>query len=69
MAEGSEFKAEGIAGLAVGLIAATLAALGVPRLVWVLVLGVGVVLLGVSAIRWSHRNDPAVAKDTDGRRR
>ena len=58
MAEGSEFKAEGIAGLAVALIAATMAALGVPRPVWVVVLCIGVILLGVAAIRWSHRDDP-----------
>ena len=57
MAEGSEFKAEGIAGLAVALIAATMAALRVPRPVWVVVLCIGVILLGVAAIRWSHRND------------
>lgn len=65
MAEGSEFKAEGIAGIAVALAAVILAALGVPRLIWVLVLGIGVILLGVAAIRWSHRNDPPAAKGSD----
>ena len=34
MAEWSDFKAEGIAGFAVALIAAAMAALGVPRPVW-----------------------------------
>jgi len=59
VAERSEFKAEGIAGFAVALIAAAMAALGVPRPVWVVVLGIGVILLGVAAIRWSHaRDDP-----------
>ncbi len=68
MAERSEFKAEGIAGLAVGLIAAAMAALGVPRLVWVVVLVIGVILLGVAAIRWSHRDDLPVARDPDSGR-
>ena len=58
MAEWSDFKAEGIAGFAVALIAAAMAALGVPRPVWVVVLCIGVILLGVAAIRWSHRDDP-----------
>jgi uncharacterized membrane protein len=58
VSEGSEFKAEGIAGLAVAVAAATMAALGVPRLAWVVVLCIGVILLGVAAIRWTHRDDP-----------
>jgi len=58
VAEGSEFKAEGIAGLVVALVAAAMAALGVSRPVWVVVLGIGVILLGIAAIRWTHRDDP-----------
>jgi uncharacterized membrane protein len=58
VAEGSEFKAESFAGLALALIAAAMAAFGVQRPVWVVVLCIGVILLGVAAIRWSHRDDP-----------
>jgi hypothetical protein len=58
VAEGSEFKAEGLAGLAVALVATTMAALRVPRPVWAVVLSIGVILLGIAAIRWAHRDDP-----------
>jgi uncharacterized membrane protein len=58
VAEESEFKAEGIAGLVVALVAAAMAAFGVSSPVWVVVLCIGVILLGVAAIRWTHRNDP-----------
>ncbi len=67
MAEGSEFKAEGIAGIAVAMIAVAMAATGAPRPVWVAVLVIGVILLGVAAIRWSHRNDLPVSRDSDRR--
>jgi uncharacterized membrane protein len=58
VAEGSEFKAEGIAGLVVALAAAAMAAFGVPRPIWVIVLCIGVILLGIAATRWTHRDDP-----------
>jgi hypothetical protein len=52
MPKGAAFKTESIGGIAVGLIAAALAGIGVPKYVWIIVLVVGVVLLALAIREW-----------------
>ena len=51
--KGPVFKSEGAGGVAVGLIAAAMAGLGVPKIVWVIVLAIGAVLLVLAAVGWA----------------
>lgn len=54
---------EGIGGVALSLIAAALGGLGVSKIVWLVVLGVGVVLLALAGLKWHHER-PRQSRET-----
>lgn len=63
--KGPVFKSEGAGGVAVGLIAAAMAGLGVPKIVWVIVLAIGAVLLVLAAVGWVRAVRPGSAWTDD----
>lgn len=67
MAEGrTAIGVEGLGGFGVSLVAAALAALGAPKVLWVIVLVLGVGLIVLAVVQWWRSSHPSAGDPAEG---